>query len=65
MYVIHKKCDCCALLRVNLFAGLPPLFHELLVKLNQEERLILNSGKQVIVPDKVEDIRSPEAQEVW
>lgn len=62
--MIHEQCNGWAS-PSHVFAGLLPLLHQLLVKLDEQKRLILHGGKEIVVADKVENIGSAQAKEEW
>lgn len=67
MGVIDKKLNRRAVLAFGAL-DLLILIHAafaLLVEFDQKQRLILNGGEQVVLPDEVKHMRSTEAKEVW
>lgn len=54
--MIDKKRDGGTLFRIDVFVLLPPLLYQLLVKLDQEQCLILYICEQVIFSDQIEHI---------
>ena len=65
MYVVDQERDRRTLIRIDILAGLPPLLHQLLVELDKQKGLVLNSSEQVVVSDEIENIRSPKTKIVW
>ena len=64
MDVVYEQFNSLALLRADVFALPASLFHQLVIELDEKQRLILRSREEIIITNKVEDIRSPQAQEV-
>ena len=63
MDVIYEQLDRSALFWADILALLPPLLHQLMVKLNEEQRLVLHRGEEVVLANEVEDVWPPQAQE--
>lgn len=63
MNVVHKECDCVTLAFVGFLALFLTLFHEFIVKLDEQQYLIPNIGEKVILPNQVEHVGPPESQE--
>ena len=55
MYVIHEKCDCVVAFLIHQIFLLS-LLHELMVKLDQQERLVLDIGEEVVFTDEIKHI---------
>ena len=64
MYVIHEQRDRCDGVGINILPILLPLLPKLLVKLHEEQGLVLDVGEQVVLADEVENVWSAEAEEV-
>lgn len=64
VYMIDEELDRCTIAWVDIFTGLAPLLHELVVELDQQERLVLYRSEQIVFPYEVEHVWTSEAQEV-
>ena len=63
MDVVDKKRDRRNRVCVDVLALLLPLLAELLVKLDEEQRLVLHVGEQVVLADEVEHVRAAQTEE--
>ena len=64
MYVIDEERDGLASCSIYCLTIQFTFFHKFMVKIDKEKRLILNIRKEVILSNKVENIRSSKADKV-
>jgi hypothetical protein len=65
MDMINQQGDCLAGTCFESCAFLLLPLQELLIELDQQEHLILNIGRQIVLSDEFEYIRSSETEEKW
>ena len=64
MNMVDQECDSRDGVRVDVFPVPFTLLPQLLVEFDEQQRLILHVREQIVLPDEVEHVRAPQAEEV-
>ena len=64
MNVVHQERDGRDGVRVDVFPVPFALLLQLLVEFDKQQRLVLHVREQIVLPDEVEHVRAPQAEEV-
>ena len=64
MNMVHQERDGRDGVRVDVFPVPFALLPQLLVEFDKQQRLVLHVREQIVLPDEVEHVRAPQAEEV-
>lgn len=65
MDVVHEECDRVTVVLRDLFPFLLPSRHEFVIELDEQQRLVLHIGEQVVFADETEHIGATKTEEKW